>query len=264
MEEKSEKVEGKTEKKNSRIMQGREEELYYLRTHGYPYEKIKEYYLNKGVNVSYETIRKECKKVFSQKGKKEPMYTKYDPENKGEKDVTVMVYILRRQGYSYQKITDYLISNGAEISLHQVRMISQKMFEKYNKKEPRMKSDTARSVSKKRIYDMRKEGVSCKKITEILNNEGIHVSYGYLVKECREIFKNKGEEMPSIKRKEEKHELDEIKNKQTITNLMLEVAKKKNATKEQLRKFSEEISKYYKIDIDIPSNDIEGIDDNER
>ena len=252
----------KKDKKVERKLDGREELIYRLRKNGYPYTAIREYLNQQGIDVSSETIRRECKRVFEQKGEFEPKYIRL--ANDKYEEYYDIVYDMRKQGYSYYKIADHLNKLNVNVTDKNVDMICKIVFEKYGEEEPKTKSDTARNVSNQRVYELRKARYSCKKIVQMLNDEGIQVSYGYLVDLCRKIFKEKGEKMPPVRKYRRKNaEIAKVKNKKVLIDAMLKVAKKRKATQEQLKIFAKEISRYYEEDINFDLQEKNSIEETE-
>ena len=252
----------KKDKKVERKLDGREELIYRLRKNGYPYTAIREYLNQQGIDVSPETVRRECKRIFEQKGEFEPKYIRL--ANDKYKEYYNIVYDMRKQGYSYYKIADHLNKLNVDITDKNVETICKIVFQKYGEEEPKTKSDTSRRVSNQRVYELRKARYSCKKIVQILNDEGIQVSYGYLVDLCRKIFKEKGEKMPPVRKyRRTNTEIAKVKNKKVLIDAMLKVAEKRKATQEQLRIFAKEISKYYEEDINFDLQEKNSIEETE-
>ena len=56
-------------------------------------------------------------------------------------------------------------------------------------------------LSEERIYELRERGLAYQEISDIfLTEEGIKISYTTIRERCKEIYKEKGQEEPKIKR----------------------------------------------------------------
>ncbi|MCR5146214.1 MAG: hypothetical protein K6B70_02560 [Clostridia bacterium] len=91
------------------------------------------------------------------------------------------------------------------------------------------------------IHELRSEGGSYRTISEELEKDGIMISYETIRKMCNDNFKAENENI-------------HIKNKTDLKSMIYEIAKKKKANKKQLVRFAKEVSKMYKIDLDIEDN----------
>lgn len=182
-----------------------EEELYRLRKSGCSLHKITEHYKSVGVDISYETIRIMCDKIFKQKGEKEPKHEKlgyrYD-------EAVYIIRLLREQGLAYASIKDELDKNSIVMSVGKIKRICDELNKDTNNK-PKYKSKTKRNVSDEEIYRLRKEqGLSLHETTEHFQKQGIIVSYSYIAAASKRIFDERGEKSPQSKSRRTK----ELKN----------------------------------------------------
>ena len=198
------KVKGNIGKKRTDI---KDEKIYELREKGMSYTKIAEYYKKEGIEVSYIVIRSRCKRIYENKGKKEPE-TKAKRNYKHKKtDINdEEIYELRKSGMPYKKIEEYFREKGIIISRNTISKKCKRIFAEKGEKEPETKRNIIKEkrtdVTDDEIYELRKSGMSYKKIVRVFHIRGIKISSNTVASECKRIFAEKGEEETQIKRKE--------------------------------------------------------------
>ena len=103
--------------------------IFILRQSKWSYERIAKFIGNQtNTEISYMTIRKLCKKMYAEKGLKEPklfrglktgVYTKVS-----DHEITQ----LKMQGYTYNKMVKYFKNEGKNISRNNVALRARSMF----------------------------------------------------------------------------------------------------------------------------------------
>ena len=158
--------------------------------------------------------------------------------------VNNLIYRLRKNGWSYERIAKYLNDNNiASIKRSAVDKRCKKIFAEKGEKEP---TDSGKiPVSREEIYYLKKMGLKDSKIALYYNNKGIDVSDETIRRRVNEIFKEKGVEVPTIKRTR-KRKYEEVSDEE-ICRL-----------KEKFKMSFQEIASYYnKRGINITTNAIQ-------
>ena len=178
-----------------------DEKIFELREQGLSYKRIVEYYKENGIDVSYMTIRSRCK----EKGKEEPKTKRRKRSIKNKRtDVTdEEIYKLRKSGMPYTKIEKYLKGKGIIISRNTIANKCKRLFDEKGETEPK----TQRGIGNKRtdvtdeeIYELRKSGMSYKKMAKVFHIRGIRIASNTIASKCKKIFAEKGEAEPKGKR----------------------------------------------------------------
>ena len=178
-----------------------EDELYRLRKSGLSLYQISEYYKSFGIDISAETIRVMCERIFKQKGEKEP---KYDKLGYRYDEAIYIIGMLRQQGLAYAAIKEELTKVDIIIGTGKIKSICEELS-KNSKDEFKYKSKVKREASDEEIYKLRKEqGLSLHETTEYFHKKGIKVSYSYIAAASERIFKERGEKSPQSKSKRTK------------------------------------------------------------
>lgn len=116
-----------------------DDEIYELRTKGLTYEEIAEQlFENKGIKVSYMTIRRRCKKIFEERGEPEPEIARktHNKTRNREEISDEEIYELRKQNFSSEVIAKYFTKNGRPVGRDTIRTRSKKIFEDKGETEP--------------------------------------------------------------------------------------------------------------------------------
>ena len=241
-----------------------DEEIFMLREQKMTFRAISEYYKEQGIDISYETIRKRCKEIYSTKGEKEPKIRRKKPR---EPEFKNRVFELRENGLSYVEIEKELRNDGEIITTNTISNICKEMYKERGKEEPNYQHRKKLELSEAEIYNLRQSGMSHQKIEQYYKEKGINVSYATIRKRCKAIYNARGEIEPNLKEKgakeksQNKPEFTKIKNQKVLIDAMLKVAEKKKATQEQLRIFAKEISKYYGKEIEFDFSNKQDKDD---
>lgn len=148
--------------------------IFDLRIKGKSYREISQSLKNKGIKLSYETIRKLCRnfkvneKVCdnNSNSSKEKM-----PKSKKSLIKEDDVYNLRKKGYTYEEISNYYKELQIDIHPCTISKISKGIFRKLQENEPSMrrgyKRDIRRIKSKTDLQSMVYEIAKRKKATQI-------------------------------------------------------------------------------------------------
>ena len=193
---------GKKEPKSKRENHTEDEELIKLKEKGMSYERIADYYNEKGIKVTVETIESRCKKAFEKRKKKMPS-TKKKIEVLDEE-----IYQLREQGMSYERIVEYYSKKGIEITHQAIGYRCKKIYEEKGKEEPKAKKGKKErdDVTNEELYELREKGMKYEEIVKYFEEKGIKISQSQVCKRCKKIYEEKGEDAPKVTRKNKKPE----------------------------------------------------------
>lgn len=174
-------------KSNLRRIKIDEEKIYELREEGYSYEEIANYFRNEGIDLNSHTIDIRCKQIYKSKGKEEPK-AKWKKKNEISDSTKEKIYELRKKGYTYKKISEYLAEQGIVIAIERICFICRIMFVERGEKEPVVKKNTKRvNVDVDEILKLREQGFSYKKISEYFKQRGTTISIETVRKRCIEV-----------------------------------------------------------------------------
>ena len=217
------------------------EEIYKLREQGFTYQKITQYFNNKGIKVKIGIIRKRCKKIYQEKGKREPDL------KVGRKKVIQMqdeeIYQLRQDGLSYRKITQYFNNKGIKVSSETIRNRCKNIYQKKIEEKPDLKVGRKKviQIPDEEIYKLREQGLSYEKIVQYFYKKGMKVSFATIRIRCKRMYqekasdyKNKKSDKTSLADLEKK--LQELKEKKEKSGELLEEYVELKEKYEQLRK----------------------------
>ena len=115
------------------------------------------------------------------------------------------IYKLSESGLSDRKIVQYFIDKGIKVSLATIKNRCKKIYEEKKKEEgSAIKKNRNKIINEKiykKIYKLREDGLTYKKIAQYFNEQGIKISYVTVKRRCEEIYKEKGQKEPEAKRK---------------------------------------------------------------
>lgn len=194
--------------------------IYNLREQKLCYSKITEELEKQDINISDSTVRKLCKKIYSSKGKEEPVIE----IDRIELDYE-LIYNLREKGLTYKEISQELKKQGIYISSTTVGIKCKEIYYAKGKKEPQINRRTHEVEEKEnkhkgrdirlinernqRIFSLRNQGWSYQKIA---NKEEISVSS--VLRAYKKIENSRGAQIQTTRRhnntSEESKELDEL------------------------------------------------------
>ena len=173
-----------------------DEKIYELKTKGFSYDDIAEYYSNQGIEVSSMTIGRRCRKIFAEKGEKVP-----DLRSIGKEKVTSgVIFRLRQSGFSYRKISEHFKEQGINISISTVRNMCKEAYASANETDLLAQESRIGEVPEQRIFELREEGLTFEKISITMKEEGYNISKGTVRNICIQIYARKGLEQPKIPR----------------------------------------------------------------
>lgn len=242
------------------------DEIYKLKESGMTYKEITDYYHSKGIDINEETLKARCIEAYMDRGKDKPAKSNLKKRTDIPEDE---VFELRKKGYTYKQIVEYYVEEGKPlISISLICNICKKMYKKAGIKDT-TKLRKYSVISDELITDddllsMRQQKVSYRGIQEYYRKKGIKISMYKITRRCQEIKKNGISSIQQrclntegkIQRKVEDKASDlsaisNVKNHQALMNAIQNVLKKRKATQEQIKIFSEEISKIYGEEIDF-------------
>ena len=227
--------------------------IYNMRCKGQSYRTISEKLEEAGIVISHETVRKVCKMAFESRNEDE-MKTILNSKKsvKIEDYPDDEIYRLRKQKYNYRQITKILKQMGYEISEAIVIKRCKKIFDIYNEKD---KTEiTYIHLSEDELYKLRKEkGMSYEEMSKYFESLGIKVGARTISRRCKQVFMEKIEDEPSLRRGY-KSDVKKIKKQVDLQSMVMEIAKKRKATKLQLEQFAEEVSNMYNTEIKIDTS----------
>lgn len=179
--------------KRKKISKQTLERIYNLRESNFSYRRISEQLEIEGLDIiSEDTVRNKCKKIYAEKGKKEPkakmkfVYDKYDDK----------IFELRQQELSYAKIATILQLEGLSYDPKSISKRCKKIYAEKNMEEPKCKKTKQTNTINKSISDLIDNGLSCIEITQNLQASGIKITENAVCCKCRKICKERGIEIP--------------------------------------------------------------------
>lgn len=195
-----------------------EEKIFELREKGMPYVQISNYMKENGISMCHETVRKICKKVYKEKGKKNQKYNTVSDRTLSSEDIAN----LKKLGYSYKEISDRLKQEGKKVSAD---TLSKKCRKLYNgKRAPSAKI----KISSEQIYELREQGMSYEDISKYFNEQGINISTMTICRRCKDIYNEKG--------KVEQRATYKAKSKKSISNEEIYNLREKNMSYNEIAK----------------------------
>ena len=180
-----------------------DEEIYELREQGMSYREIERYFKYRGKEISFETIRERCKRIYEQKGEEEPKV-------KRMKDITDKeIYELREQGMSYMTISSHFDKKGIKIAWYTIRERCKRIYMEKGKEEPKVKVKRMKDIIDEDIYELREQGMTYEAIASYFDKKCIKISWATIRERCKRIYMEKGKEEPKVKVKTMKDITDE-------------------------------------------------------
>ena len=242
------------------------DEIYELKESGLTYKEITDYYHRKGIDINKDTLKARCIEAYMDRGKDRPAKSNFKKRTDIPEDE---VYELRKKGYTYRKIVEYYAEQGKPpISISLVCNICKKMYKKAGIKDTtKLRKYSVISdelVTDDELLAMRQQKISYRSIHEYYREKGIKISIYKITRRCQEIKKNgissiqqrclNTERKTQSKVEDKASNFSAIpneKNHQVLMNAVQNVLKKRKATEEQIKIFSEEISRIYGDEIDF-------------
>lgn len=185
--------------------------IYNLKKQNLSYSAIAEELEKQGIKISISTVSTACKKIFSLKGETEPKYKRVKSNQKNDESQEVLrkrevykeqVYTLREEGLSYLAIAEELEKQGIKVSQNTVRTICKDIYISKGQTEPKASKSKKRIEESqdinKKIYELRKKGLTYLQIVEELKVQGINISRECVRKRCKELYEIKGKNEPEL------------------------------------------------------------------
>ena len=186
--------------------------------------------------------------------------------------IETVIYNMRCDGLSYRTIAKELEKEfKLYISHESIRKICGEAFKERNQNEKEVisrikakeKKDNHKEdkgfvvgrniykyIPEEELYEAKKRGMTYMEITEYLKTRNINVCPKTVATRCNRIYAKKGESIPSLRKGSLNYKRKLVK-QENLINMVYDIAKKRKANKQQLEIFIEEVSKMYKIKIDI-------------
>ena len=214
---------------NKEIRKINPEEVYELRERRYTYKQMREYFKEKGIDVSASSIAQICKLIYKKKGLGRPKNGLADSARKYNEDEIIA---LRKKRMSYQKIADFVTKKyGQSISYITVRRICKKVFSENGDKEKRALREYPTNISDEEIISLRRQGLSFVQMKDYFESTGRAIGRNRLFVRGRHIFgKNEKGYITSVDIR--------TANKDIVRNALQNLKITKGATDEQLKEIA--------------------------
>lgn len=250
-------------KRNVKMI-GREdyETIFNLREQKFTIKQIFDYYSEKGYKTSCSTIGTVCKKIYEEKGIKQPVLTRNKPNPLNEE-----IFKLSEQGMDFVEMEKYFKEKGIDIDKKNLCSRCSYMYRKKkmtarrkgNYKKSQEYAERVTSQDLINLYFI--EHMSYKKVAEYYSQKGLSVSWKYIESRIKKIKKEISAELPINEKTTEnivntanaenldnKIDIEQSINikaidENQINKILLNLKNTKNATDEQLSK----LAAYYGI-----------------
>ncbi len=207
------------------------EKIYKLREQGLSYEKIKEELKKEGIILGEWLINKICKEMYETKEEKDPR--QISEEDKEERKR--IIFDLREERLTYSQIEKELKKDNKTMSRSTINKRCKEMYGEKGKEEPKIRKEQITQQSReldKKIYELKKQGLTHNEISNQLKKEGINISKIRVWQRYTRIVGYTEKQLA-----------------QEILKLMVT----RNATIEQV----EQIAKYYEVDLEKTMNSLD-------
>ena len=172
-----------------------DEEIFELRQQGNSYDDIVNYYKEKGIKISKESISKKCKRIYAEKGIREPKLKPFSKRKESTLRKLVSeedIYELKEAGLTYQEISDYYKKKKIEINLNLISTICNEIYAKKGKKIPKVIKKEEIPTSDDKIFELREKGFSYKQIADYYRENGVEIGLCSIRNRCVRIYSEKG------------------------------------------------------------------------
>jgi ribosomal protein L20 len=184
------------------------QEVFALRESGYSYQKIINYFEDKKIIVSRDILITKYKEECIRVGREYHSRIKLSSNNELIALPDDVIFALREQSYTYDRIVDYFKEEGIKVTKETIRQRCKRIYAEKGKEEPRVKHKLAPeyrsakySISDEEIIELKEQGLTNRQIVEHYKQKGIKIGITTITNKCREAFKNAGKAMPPRKRK---------------------------------------------------------------
>ena len=211
------------------------EEVFELREKRYTYNQMKDYFKEKGIDVSAGSLTEICKAIYKEKGLGRPKNGLPDSIRTYNEDEIIS---LRKKRWSYQKIADYVTKKyGEYVSYITIRRICKKAFEEKGEEEKRALRVYTSKITDNEIIELRRKGYSFMQMREYFQTTGREICRNRLFERARKIFG-----------KDERGRITSVDirtaDKEIVMNALHNLKNTKGATDEQIKI----IGNYYGLD----------------
>ena len=172
-----------------------DEEIFELRQQGKSYDDIVNYYKEKGIKISKESISRKCKRVYAEKGILEPKLKPFSKRKKNNLRELVSeedIYEFKEAGLTYQEISNFYKEKGIEISLNLISKICNEVYAKKGEQIPKVIKKDEIPTSDDKIFELREQGFSYKQIADYYSANGVKISLCAIRDRCVRIYSEKG------------------------------------------------------------------------
>ena len=176
---------GQEERKSTNVIS--DEQLYQLKEKGFTYREISEYLKSQGIQISNAGVNYRLNKYCEKIGKQKPNLRRVNVTDE-------QLYELREKGLSNRKISEYLKSQGIQISDAGVNYRLNKYCEKTGKQKPNLRRA---NVTDEQLYELIEKGLTYREISEYLKNEGVKISCAAVSLRLNEYCKKTGKQKPN-------------------------------------------------------------------
>ena len=241
------------------------------------YEYLSNYKDENGNKIKkrpHPIVKQEYKDLVKKlKAQRQEKLTEIEEKKKQEAGfIETVIYNMRCDGLSYRTIAKELEKEfKLYISHESIRKICGEAFKERNQNEKEVisrikakeKKDNHKEdkgfvvgrniykyIPEEELYEAKKRGMTYMEITEYLKTRNINVCPKTVATRCNRIYAKKGESIPSLRKGSLNYKRKLVK-QENLINMVYDIAKKRKANKQQLEIFIEEVSKMYKIKIDI-------------
>lgn len=157
------------------------QQLVQLKERGLSDRKISNLLEEQGIKISSATINKKLNIYYNSIGKAKPKAVRKD-----KLDIPIEQLIeLKKQNLSDKKIADLLSNGKRKISMTKVNKLLRAYYQSIEEKKPRARTYT--DIEK--LVQLKEQGMSDRKISDILSNEGINVSIEVINSMLRKYYK---------------------------------------------------------------------------
>lgn len=209
----------KSRRKENRVGYEQAEIVFELRQKKMSYKDITKYFRKLGYKTCDYTISKICKKIYEEKGLKEPTIRTKKNLIRNEQ-----LAEMRKKGMTIDEIIEYYHKRGIDVPRRYVfqKCAVLRLLESSNKQKGKM---LLKEVTDEDLKKLREQRMSYKKIKEYYDKIGIHASISY--------YATRGKKLEQLS----KVDLSSIP-KEKLNEILLNLKVTKNATDYQLQQMS--------------------------
>ena len=160
--------------------------LVSLKEQGMSYTEIANFFIEQGIRASYATVYQRLYRYYKTIGQEEPKSTNVISDEQ--------LYQLKEKGLTYREISEYLKSQGIQISDAAVNYRLNKYCQKTGKQKPNLRRA---NVTDEQLYELREKGLAYREISEYLKNEGVKISCAAVSLRLNEYCKKTGKPKPN-------------------------------------------------------------------